>query len=480
MSRKIKISCLLAATTLGFPALVNAQTAAPIAPSVTKAADTLMARGLDDDVGLQFVEDLTTEIGPRLAGSEAEERARDWAVAELKALGFRNVEVEDFTIPFWSRVRERASIVSPAPQNLEITMLGGSRPTPEGGITAEVVRFTSMAELSAAPDSRVTGKIVFIDEAMTRTQDGSGYGPAVGKRRNCTAVSIEKGAAACLIRSVGTDKHRFPHTGMMARGQAIGAGPGAALSAPDAQQLTRLLERGPVTLKLDLEVETRKSSPSGNVIAEVPGRGALSDEIILLGCHLDSWDLGTGAIDDGAGCGIIVGAAKLIADMPGRTKRTIRVVLYGSEEVGLLGGNAYAEAHKDELDKHVLASESDFGAGRIWRFQTKFGEGALPYASALQASLAPLGVGPSDNNARGGPDISILGRAGVPVVTPQQNGLDYFDLHHTPDDTFDKIVPEDFRQNVATYAKFVWLASETGWDFRRAAPDAGNSDSGAD
>jgi len=166
-----------------------------------------------------------------------------------------------------------------------------------------------------------------------------------------------------------------------------------------------------------------------------------------------------------------VGAAKLIMDMPGRTKRTIRVVLYGAEEVGLLGGNAYAEAHKGELDRHVLASESDFGAGRIWRFQTKFGNGALPYAAALQASLAPLGVGPHDNNARGGPDISILGRAGVPVVTPQQNGLDYFDLHHTPDDTFDKIVPEDFRQNVATYATFVWLASETGWDFRKADED---------
>jgi len=438
---------------------------------IAKGADTLMQRGLADEVGLQFVEDLTTEIGPRLAGSEAEARARDWAVAELKGLGFSKVAVEDFTIPFWSRVRERASVVSPAPQDLAITMLGGSRPTPEGGITAEVVRFASMAELSSAPDSAVDGKIIFIDEAMTRTQDGSGYGPAVAKRRNCAAVSIEKGAAACLIRSVGTDDHRFPHTGMMARGEAIGAGPGAALSAPDAEQLTRLLERGPVTLKLDLDVETRESSPSGNVIAEVPGRGALADEIILLGCHLDSWDLGTGAIDDGAGCGIVVGAAKLIMDMPERTKRTIRVVLYGAEEVGLLGGNAYAEQHADELDKHVLASESDFGAGRIWRFQTKFGDGALPYAAALQASLAPLGVGPHDNNARGGPDISVLGRAGVPVVTPQQNGLDYFDLHHTPDDTFDKIVPEDFRQNVATYARFVWLASETGWDFRKANDD---------
>lgn len=454
----------------GLTGVSNAQTpAAEIPSAIARDANLLMQRGLTDEVGLQFVEDLTTEIGPRLAGSEAEARARDWAVAELKSLGFSNVRVDDFVIPFWSRVTESAKVVSPAPQKLEISMLGGSRPTPAGGISAEIVRFVSMAELIAADAQRVNGKIVFVDEAMTRTQDGSGYGVAVAKRRNCAAVSIEKGAVACLIRSVGTDSHRFPHTGMMARGQAIGAGPGAALSAPDAEQLTRLLERGPVTVKLDLDVETQEAVQSGNVIAEIPGRGDLADEIILIGCHLDSWDLGTGAIDDGAGCGIVVGAAKLISELPGRPRRTIRVVLFGAEEVGLLGANAYAAAHKDELEKHVFASESDFGADRIWQFQTRFGEGALPYAGAIQGALAQLGIGPGDNNANGGPDIGALRRAGVPVVTPRQNGLDYFDLHHTPDDTFDKIDPEAFNQNVAAYAGFVWIASQTGWDFRRVS-----------
>lgn len=469
-AKSIKLLAPVIIGVFGAFATSTAQIApAEIPSAVERDANLLMQRGLVDEVGLKFVEDLTTEIGPRLAGSEAEARARDWAVAELKELGFSNVRVDDFAIPFWSRIQESAVVVSPAPQKLEITMLGGSRPTPEGGLTAQVVRLNSMAELRATEPARLNGKIVFIDEAMTRTQDGSGYGPAVAKRRNCAAVSIEKGAVACLIRSVGTDAHRFPHTGMMARGQAIGAGPGAALSAPDADQLTRLLERGPVTLKLDLDVETQQSVLSGNVIAEVPGRGDLADEIILIGCHLDSWDLGTGAIDDGAGCGIVVGAANLVKSMPGRTRRTVRVVLFGAEEVGLLGANAYATAHADELNQHVLASESDFGAGRIWRFQTNFGDGALPYAQAIQGALAQLGIGPHDNNARGGPDIGALRRAGVPVVTPQQNGLDYFDLHHTPDDTFDKIVPEDFKQNVATYAGFVWIAAQTGWDFRRTA-----------
>ena len=460
-------SSLLLSTAMLIAVPAFAQEAMTLPPGIAKNADTLMQRGLQDQVGLQFVEDLTTEVGPRLAGSEAEARARDWVVAELKSLGFSNVRVDDFTIPFWSRVKESARVVSPAPQNLAITMLGGSRSTPEGGITAEIVRFTSLNALREADPKKLAGKIVFLDEGMTRTQDGSGYGAAVAKRRNCAAITIDLGGAACLIRSVGTDAHRFPHTGMMARGQAIGAGPGAALSAPDADQLARLLERGPVTVHLDLEVETRTSAPSGNVIAEIRGRGAQADEIILLGCHLDSWDLGTGAIDDGAGCGIVVGAAKLIGDMPGRPKRTIRVVLYGAEEVGLLGGNAYAEAHADELDKHVFASESDFGADKIWQFQTNFGAGALGYAAAMQAQLAPLGINAADNNATGGPDIGVLRRAGVPVVTPRQNGLDYFDLHHTPDDTFDKIEPEAFRQNVAAYAAFAWIASETGWDFRK-------------
>ncbi|MEO1029748.1 MAG: M28 family peptidase, partial [Pseudomonadota bacterium] len=171
------------------------------------------------------------------------------------------------------------------------------------GLEAEIVRFASLNEMFDAPDASIAGKIVFIDEPMTRTQDGSGYGQAVAKRRACIGPAIEKGAVACLIRSVGTHSHRFPHTGMGARGEETGPGPVAALSPPDGDQLTRLLEKGPVTVSLNLQVETKKRVPSGNVVAEIPGVGDLADQIVLLGCHLDSWDLGTGAVDDGAGCG---------------------------------------------------------------------------------------------------------------------------------------------------------------------------------
>ena len=441
---------------------------APIPEDVEQTTTLLIEKGLQDDIGFNFVRDLTTEVGARLAGSESERQARNWAVNRLETLGFADIRIEGFEIPFWSRLSDTAYIVSPNKQNLVITSLGGSTSTPEGGIEAEVIRFNNIGELQAAEVRDVRGKIVFIDEPMTRTQDGSGYSVAVRKRRTCAADTVAKGGAACLIRSVGTQQRRFAHAGMMARGKAIGDGAAAALSPPDAEQLTRLLEKGPVRLYLDIEVETKSSAPSGNVIAEIRGRES-PEEIVLIGCHLDSWDLGTGAVDNGAGCGVIVGAANLIKALPKAPKRTIRLVLYGAEEVGLLGGREYAFRHAKELDNHVLAAESDFGADKIWRFETNFGEGALSYARAIQQVLAPLGIAPGDNNARGGPDISMLPQQGVPVVTPRQNGWDYFDLHHTADDTFDKIDQEKLNQNIAAYAAFTYLAAEMPWDFRKPA-----------
>ena len=453
---------------IGFCLLVSAaqaQDVAQIPETVRQTVDELIQQGLDDSVGYTFVRDLTTEVGPRLAGSDAEERARDWATRELAELGFANIRTEPFDIPFWSRRIDEASIVSPAPQALVITALGGSTSTPPGGVEAEVVRFESLNELRSASSDIVAGKIVFIDEKMTRTQDGSGYGMAVRKRSNCATATSEKDGVACLIRSVGTQARRFAHTGMMSRSGAVGDGPAAALSPPDAEQLTRLLENGPVQVRLDIQVETQEAARSGNVIAEVVGRER-PEEVVLIGCHLDSWDLGTGAIDDGAGCGIVVGAAHLILSLDEAPRRTVRVVLYGAEEVGLLGGFAYAKRHADEMDQHILAAESDFGADEVWRFDTRFGNNALPYGRAMQRVLEPLGIAPGNNLSNGGPDISMLPQLGVPVVSPEQNGWDYFDLHHTPDDTFDKIDQSKLNQNIATYAAFAYLAAEMDWDFR--------------
>ncbi|HVY84310.1 MAG TPA: M28 family peptidase, partial [Caulobacterales bacterium] len=306
----------------------------------------------------------------------------------------------------------------------------------------------------------------FIDERMTRTQDGSGYGVAVAKRGRCAPMAQAKGAVACLIRSVGTDDNRFAHQGGNSRQRDGAHLPAASLAPADADVLAYALARGPARVRLQIEADFRDNAPSGNVLAEIPGREK-ANEIVLATAHLDSWDLGYGAIDDGAGVAIITAAAKLIRDLPRRPRRTIRIFLAGSEEIGGLGGEAYAAAHHD--DTHIIAAESDFGADRIWRMQTGFGAGAASYTRALQLQLAPLGVDPSNGRTEdAGTDIDPLREAGVPVISLDQDGTRYFDAHHTANDTLARIDPAQLRQNVAAWAVFLYLAAETDWDFRKA------------
>lgn len=440
-----------------------------LAPTQARTVEQLIDRGLEDNLAWEIVESLTTEIGPRLGGSPEEARARDWGAAKLRALGFKNVSIETFEMPYWERVSESAEIMAPFPQELKITALGNSVATPEGGLTAEVVRFRTLLDLQDAPLEGFEGKIVFVDEVMTRTQDGSGYGWAVAKRSGAANEAARRGAAAALIRSAGTSAVRTPHTGNMRYADDVTPVPIAALSNPDADQLARAMTRAvePVRVNLDISVRTRSVVESGNVIGEIPGK---TDEIILIGGHLDSWDLGTGAVDDGAGVAITTAAAKLIDDLPGRPTRTIRVIMWGAEEVGLVGARAYAAKHADELDRHVLASESDFGAGKVWQFRTGFAEEALPKAQVYQKALRRLGIGPGHNRAGGGPDVTPLRQAGVPVFRLYQDGTDYFDLHHTSDDTLDKIDPEALRQNVAAWAATLYIASELEGDYRATSP----------
>ncbi len=445
------------------------ETPPSLTPDQERVAKRLIEQGLEDDTAWDVLTSLTTEIGPRLPGSDAEARARDWGVQKLKNLGFRNVRIETFELPYWSRVVEEARIISPFPQALTITALGQSPSTPEGGVTGAVVRFETLLDLEAS-DADLTDKIIFVDEGMARTQDGSGYGVAVQKRSRAAAIAAERGALGVLIRSVGTSSHRHPHTGGSVRGGAsLAPAPAAALSNSDADQLARALQlsKQPVQVSLNIQSEFRQGAISGNVIGEIPGK---TDEIVVVGGHLDSWDLGTGAIDDGAGVAIITAAAKLVGDLRGKPTRTIRVIMWGAEETGLHGARAYAEAHMDELDKHVFASESDFGAGRIWQFQSGFGDGAVAKAKVFQRILRPLAIGPGDNKAFGGPDVTPLRMAGVPVAGLRQSGWDYFDLHHTPDDTLDKVDPEALQQNVAAWAATIYLASEMEGDFGRLPP----------
>jgi len=432
-------------TVLTALALVLAAPAA--AQTVPAQVEQLRDSALHDEHAWDITEGLTTEVGQRLAGTEAEARARAWAVAKLKAMGFANVRVESFDMPVWTRGAESAEIVAPFPQKLVVAALGNSASTSPEGITGQVVGFETLADLVAAPDAAVRGKIVFVSHAMPRTQDGSGYGYFGGPRRQGPGIASKKGAIAIVIRSIGTDYHRNPHTGVMSFPEGVEPIPAGALTLPDAEQLQRILKRGrPVTMRLTLVSQTGHGQ-SGNVIAEVPGRDP-SLPPVLVGGHLDSWDQGTGAIDDATGVAIATAAAKRIMDS-GRPLRTIRIVWFGAEEVGLFGGEDYLKKHGSE--PHYALAESDFGAGRIWRVNSNLGKAREAEAKMLQSALAPLGIVPGALDKAEGSDIGPLLDAGMPGVGLSQDGTHYFDLHHTPDDTLDKVDPEELRQNVAAW-----------------------------
>ncbi|MEM7728501.1 MAG: M20/M25/M40 family metallo-hydrolase [Pseudomonadota bacterium] len=427
----------------------------------------IVAAALASSDGYDVVESLTTEIGPRLAGTQAEARARQWMAQTFRTIGLENVRSEPFTIPGWVRGTETARIVAPFPQPMLVTALGGSVATPADGVTAEVAYFPTFQDLEAAPLGGLEGKIVFISGRMEKAPDGAGYGPANLKRQRGATEAGRRGATAVIIRSVGTDSRRFPHTGQMRYADDVAPIPIAALSAPDADQLERILQRGE-TVEVYLKVRPIAvgDSPSGNVIGEIVG-SERPEEIVLIGAHLDSWDLGTGAVDDGAGIGIVAGAAKVLIDAGLQPERTIRVVAFGAEEVGLLGAFEYAERYADAVGNHVLATESDFGGEPPYEVLINVGNGD----DIIRRVAAQLGLPVGEGTTNGGPDIIPLANVGVPVMRFQQDGTDYFDLHHTPDDTLDKIDPDDIAQNVAAFALMAWTAANAETDFRAEISD---------
>jgi hypothetical protein len=432
-----------------------------------------------DNVAWSFVSEITTRFGPRPAGSESERRAAEWAAERLKALGFENVRIETFPLTAWVRGEERAQIVSGNPQPLSVVALGESPPTPSQGLEGDVIIFPTFDDLRAAPKGSLTGKIAMVSHKMVRTQDGSGYGPAVAARAVGPNEAAARGAIAFLLRSVGTDQNRLPHTGSTRYTGGRVLVPGFALSSPDADQIERLAALGEqVRVRLFSSSSYVTDAHSQNVVADIPGREK-PQEIVLLGAHLDSWDQGTGAVDDAAGLAIITAAAKLIGDQPRKPKRTVRVVLFGSEEVGqpvepfgVFGGHAYARAHETELPMHLLAGESDFGADRIYAFGLPEGAAESEFARSVLRVLTPIGVlasseGVDDAGADVGPSVA----AGVPPFALHQDGLRYFDLHHTANDTLDKIDRSQLDQNVAAWAAFVYLAAESDVDFRAPRGD---------
>ena len=472
LSVRLLAASALALTLVAAPAV--AQDAATI-----QRAETIRDAALSRNIALDYVTQLTTRFGARPAGSKAEQDASAWAADYMRAHGFQNVRIEQFPLVGWERGEESGSIVGARPQRLVLAALGHS-PGTRGVIEADVVLFDSLEALNAAPAGSLTGKIAYVDAGqMVRMQDGSGYGPLTRIRGAGPAAAAAKGAVAFIMRSVGSDEHRMPHTGTTRYVEGVVPLPGFALAAPDADTVSRLIEMGEtVRLRLSSTAHTYETV-SQNVIGDIPGRSR-PEEIIVLGSHMDSWDLGTGAIDDGAGGAITLAAAKAIAESGRRPARTVRVVLYGAEEVDQPtdtgnGGGAYLRGIGAAVEQHIIAGESDFGADRVYALQLPPGAQGSEFARAAARVLYPIGVlSSSVPELSGGADIGPLAEVGVPVFGLSQDGTRYFDLHHTADDTLDKIDPAQLNQNVAAWAGLVWLIADSEVDFRalRAAAAA--------
>jgi Zn-dependent M28 family amino/carboxypeptidase len=430
----------------------------------------LQQQALQDDTAWNLLESLTSEVGPRMGGSDGDAKAVAWARAAMQELGFDRVWLEHVEFPRWVRNHESAQLLSGQPVTLDITALGGS-PGTSGALQAEVVRFEHLEALEAAGPDAVSGKIAYIGERMVRSMNGSGYGKTVRQRSRGPFVAARKGAIGLLIRSAGTDMDGVPHTGMISSSEPGDPVPSAALSHPAADRLEAAFDEGaPVTVELNLDCGWDGNAVSQNVIGEFDGSGD-TGRYVIVGGHLDSWDLGTGAVDDGSGVAITMAAATLVARQPQRPLHGTRVVLFANEEQGVYGGKAYASMHANQLDRHVLGSESDLGSGRIFQFTTRVNEASEPAIDQLAQLLASLDIPRKrESLANGGADIGQMRKLGMPVIDLRHDATHYFDLHHTRNDVLENVDPSDIRFNVAAYVTLIEWAASNAQPFGPVAP----------
>jgi len=440
--------------------MTAAARATDFTPTELKSAEILQARALASPEAYEIVESLTTDVGPRPAGSPGDRAAIAWALAMLRDRGFSNIHVQDVTVPHWVRGNADVAVTAPVAQPLVAVSLGGSVGIEGDGINGEAVLVTSLEDLAARSEATIRGRIVVISQRTDRTRDGSGYDRVSDVRRKGAVAAAARGASAVVIRSIGTDADRFAHTGSMRYDPNLPRIPAFAVSNPDADMLERLFASGkPVRLHLRSSAQPMETERSGNVIAEVRGTD-LAEEIVLLAAHLDSWDLGVGALDDGAGVAIVMTAANLLRTIEPRPRRTIRVVLYANEEFGLSGGEAYARESSD-LARHVLAMGADSGAGPVWRLDSGVPKRLEGFVDRLQGAIHGLGVVVGANEDHGVPDIEPLWKSGVPTLSPVLDVSRYFDVHHTANDTLAQVDAAALRQSVAVFAVCAYLAAMT-------------------
>lgn len=418
-------------------------------------AQELIQKAMGSDIAWERLTYMADTFGPRFSGSENLENSIDWIVETMKEDGFDNVWTQPVMVPHWVRGEESATLLLPRKKDLPMLSLGGSVATPEGGITAEVIVVKSFDELEKVKD-QVAGKIVLYNAEFTS------YGRTVQYRMNGAIEAAKHGAVASIIRSVGPYSMQTPHTGTMSYDDEVTKIPHAAITVEDALLIQRLYDRGKkIEINLEINAKTFPDTESRNVIAEIKG-SEFPDEIIVMGGHIDSWDVGQGVMDDGGGCIAAWEAVRLMNELGIKPKRTIRVVLWTNEENGLRGANEYHRWVKEEeqtLENHVLAIESDAGVFDPLGFGFTGSERAYEILSEIGTTLEPIESG-AVTKGGGGADIGPLMRDGVPGMGLVVDGSRYFWYHHTASDTMDKLNKEDFNECVATMAVFAYTVAD--------------------
>ena len=433
------------------PGLLGAQQAPSLDQRYATQADQLIGAALRDSAAWDRLARLTDGFGHRLSGSASLEQAIDWMLAEMRRDGLENVRGEPAMVPRWVRGRESADLVAPRAMDLPMLGLGGSIGTPPEGLTAEVLVVSSFADLEQrAAEAR--GRIVLFDVPFTS------YGATVQYRGNGAIAAARAGAVAALVRSVGSYSLRTPHTGAMRYDSTVTRIPAAAITTEDAAMLHRMQNRGErIAVRLRMEARTEPDAPSRNVVAEIRGR-ELPDEVVVMGGHIDSWDVGQGAVDDGGGVVIAWEAVRLMKQLGLRPRRTVRVVGWVNEENGGRGGQAYRDAHAAELDNHILAIESDGGVFAPVGFGFTGSDSARVLLRQVVRLLARVG-GDSLLAGGGGADIGPIMQRGVPGMSHDTEG-DYFWFHHSNADTVDKVDPRDMGLSVAMMAVMAYVVAE--------------------
>jgi carboxypeptidase Q len=435
----------ISALSLAFLVAGGAGFAADLTEQYRATADKLIDAALADTEGYNRLAYLCYRIGNRLSGSPGLEKAIAWSVETMKAAGLSNVRVIPTKVPHWVRGAESARMLTPLDKPLHMLGLGRSIGTPPGGITADVVAVATFEDLARLGRAKIQGKIVLYNEAY------QGYGPTRVYRSTGASRAAEFGAVAALVRSATPLAMQIPHTGEMTYDEKQPKIPAATVSPEDAMMMARLVDDGvPVKVHLEMGAQTLPDADSGDVIGEIPGREH-PEEVVVMGGHIDSWDVGQGAQDDGASIIACLQAVSLMKNLGLAPRRTIRVAFWVNEENGGRGGVAYREFVGDQIGNHAAAIEMDGGAEAPRGFAAGVDAASMTMLQQIGKLLDRIGAGEITGGG-GGSDIGPLLRDGVPGLGERTVGTHYFDWHHTDADTLDKVNPEDFRKNMAALA----------------------------